>query len=51
MSFEPFNKTAEQETIKALDASYDGLRRLSPKSGAYINEVRLSISAYHIAFG
>ncbi len=38
--FPPFNKTAEQETIKLLDSSMEPLRALTPKAGAYLNEVR-----------
>ncbi|GJN81772.1 hypothetical protein PLIIFM63780_005307 [Purpureocillium lilacinum] len=36
--FPPFNKTAEQETIKLLDSSMEPLRALTPKAGAYLNE-------------
>ncbi|UNI22232.1 hypothetical protein JDV02_008139 [Purpureocillium takamizusanense] len=37
-SFPPFNKTAERETVKRLDAAMQPLRALTPKSGAYLNE-------------
>ncbi|KAH8885838.1 FAD-binding domain-containing protein [Thozetella sp. PMI_491] len=36
--FSPLNKTAETEAVKSLNRSLDGIRKLSPDSGAYVNE-------------
>lgn len=43
-SFEPFNKTSKAEAVKASNTSMEPFRKLSPDTGAYINEARLSIS-------
>ncbi|KAF4595165.1 RNA polymerase II mediator complex component SRB4 [Ophiocordyceps camponoti-floridani] len=36
--FPPFNKTAERQAIAILDRSFQPLRDLTPRSGAYMNE-------------
>jgi hypothetical protein len=41
-SFEPFNKTSKAEAVKTLNTSMEPFRELSPNTGAYVNEVRLS---------
>ncbi|KAJ6446711.1 transmembrane alpha-helix domain-containing protein [Purpureocillium lavendulum] len=38
VAYAPFNKTAEDEVIRALDKSLQPLKKLTPNSGAYINE-------------
>lgn len=42
-SFEPFNKTSKAEAVKTLNRSMEPFRKLSPDTGAYINEVRIFI--------
>ncbi|KAL7764154.1 hypothetical protein ACKLNR_005299 [Fusarium oxysporum f. sp. zingiberi] len=37
-SFEPFNKTSKAEAVKTLNTSMEPFRKLSPDTGAYINE-------------
>lgn len=37
--FAPFNRTAEQEAVARLEASWEPLVELTPGLGAYINEV------------
>ena len=38
LDFAPLNKTAKTEAIQALQAAYQPMRELTPRSGAYINE-------------
>jgi hypothetical protein len=39
VSFQPLNQTAKAEALQKLNYYVEGLRRLTPDSGAYMNEV------------
>lgn len=38
-AFEPFNRTSETQAVQSLIKTWQPFRELSPKTGAYINEV------------